>query len=128
MKTVTVKKEQLLATLEENKITHKRDFEIAWQAFHEKAVENLESLLGAAKNKKLGQEINLHVNLLPPEDHSDDYERAIQMLAWEVGDEVELAEHEFSQLVQDEWGWSRQFKTSNMQYTGSESPSKLNLS
>jgi len=123
MQTVEVTKTQLKKTLEENLETHQKDFEIAWTAFREKAIENFEERLRAIKSARKGEQINLHVGLTVPEDHSEDYVRALEMLKWEVGDTVKLEEHEFQQLVQDDWGWSRSFKFSNMSYTGSESPS-----
>lgn len=124
MKNVTVKKAGLLLQLRENEATHKRDFEIAWDAFQERAIKNFEQKLGALRNAKRGQQIELWVNLEIPEDHSDDYERAIEMLQWEVSDEVVLTEQEFRQFVQDKWTWKDKFTMSNIAYTGSASPSK----
>ena len=56
-----------------------------------------------------------------PENHEDDFTRAIQMLEWEVGDEVMLAEDEFAQFVQDDWGWKQQFRTTGMAYIADSS-------
>jgi hypothetical protein len=124
VESVVVKKDRLLATLQENRKTHQEDFDIAWDAFKEKAIHNFQERLAVLKDLKKGQQVNLHVNLSIPINHVDDYDRAIAMLDWEVGDEVELQQHEFAQLIQDEWAWKAQFTASNVLYTGSASPSK----
>jgi len=123
MQEITVKKDALRSTLRTNRETHVKDFEIAWEAYHAKVVENVEQLLGAAKNARKGTAINLHVNLHAPVNHVEDYDRALEMLDWEVTDEVVLQEHEFAELVQDNWGWKATFSNLNTMYTGSASPS-----
>lgn len=125
MEVVVVKKNRLLETLKENKATHEEDFELAWKGFKEKAIHNFEERLKQLKSLKKGQEINLFVNLDMPQNHADDYQRAIEMLDWEVGDEVELQQREFQQYVQDQWGWTGAVTLSNQMYTGSASPAKL---
>lgn len=124
MKTVTVKKTELLKTLKKNKKSHKEDYDLSWKEFKKRATENFEARLKQVKNLRKGQHIELWVNLELPEDHTSDYDRAIEMLEWEVGDEVTLQEHEFAQFVQDQWGWSGKFAATNQMYTGSVSPSK----
>lgn len=125
MNNVTVKKDQLRATLVENLDTHIKDFEIAWEAYHKAVLSNVESLLKRAKKAKAGQPVDLYLDLETPKNHSDDYERAIEMLDWEQADTVDLTESEFRQLVQDKWSWKGQFEMSNSFYTGSISPSKF---
>lgn len=124
METVNVKKDRLLGALHANRETHQKDFEIAWDAFREKAIANFDQRLKALKQAKRGEKLELYVNLVVPEDHTEDYDRAIEMLDWETGDEVELQQSEFQQLVQDNWGWKQNFTASNIMYTGAASPSK----
>lgn len=128
MQEVTVKKGELLAALKANRETHRADFELAWDGFQEKAIHNFEQRLKQLKDLKRGQQIDLHVNLAVPQDHTEDYDRAIEMLDWEVTDQVTLTEYEFQTLVQDDWQWKQQFTMHNAMYTGSASPSKLKSS
>lgn len=124
MNTVRVKKDLLRTALKGNRATHVKDFEITWEAFRKMAVKNFEARLAGAKKAKRGDPIELWVDLTVPANHVDDYDQALAMLDWEVGDEVELQQHEFSQLVQDNWGWKGGFAQAATFYTASASPSK----
>lgn len=127
MKSVKVDKLVLLDALETSLEDHRRDFVLAYEAFHKKAVENAEARLNSIKaGRKVTQEV-LWINMDIPTDHSEDYERTIEMLSWEIDDAVILTEVEFRQFVQNKWAWSDQFATSNIMYTGSASPSKTGL-
>lgn len=125
MKTVKVNKDDLLEKLVANQETHQKDFELAWDGFRIKAMDNVTAMLDTLKQAISPQQVNLWVNLEAPENHSEDYVRAIEMLAWEVGDEVVLSEAEFRQYVQDLWGWTHAVSMSNIAYTGHEHPSQL---
>jgi hypothetical protein len=127
MKTVTVQKQELLTKLEDNLSHHRADFEIAWDAFQKRAIDNFHAKLALLEDAQRGQQIELWVNLDVPEDHSADYLRAIDMLKWEVGDQVVLTEQEFRQFVQDDWSWKGKFASDNVFYAGSSSPSRASL-
>lgn len=124
MKTVTVNKNALRTTLLENRTTHQDDFELAWEGFKKRAVSELEAYLAVTKRRTPNDNVNDFISFDPPVNHTEDYDRAIEMLDWELSDEVELTEQEFRQLVQDSWAWKQQFTHSNVLYTGSASPSK----
>lgn len=109
MDKVTVKKSELVKIVEENREIHRDEFDEAWDAFKDKAIDNFTELLKAAKNMNKGQEIKLHANLIQPKDHTDDFDRVLKMLQLEVSDEVTLKEDEFSQIVQNDWRWAREF-------------------
>lgn len=123
MKPVKVDKDKLIETLLGNKETHRQDFEIAWEAFRSRAMDNMEAKLHALKNADRGTRVDIWVNLDPPQDHTDDYERVIEMLKWELEDHILLEERDFRAYVQDEWNWTAGFQASAVQYTGSSSPS-----
>lgn len=123
MKQVKVRKDDLVAILEKNMVTHVADFELAWEGYRKAVISNAESLLARAKNVKKNEQVQLYIRLEMPVNHEDDYVRAIEMCEWEVDDEVELSQEEFSQLVQDDWSWKQTFTASNMMYTGEASPS-----
>src|SRR5262245_18528440 len=117
METVTVNKQRLLETLEDNRETHMPDFDLAWEGFRTKAAENLEAKLAALKAAPHATKVDIWVNLEPPEDHAADYDRAMQTLDWHQGEEFELSEAEFRQYVQNQWAWADRFTISNRLYT-----------
>ena len=121
---ITVNKAQLIETLTRNRETHQADFDMAYEGFREKAEANVAALLERIRLAEHGKPIQLWINLEPPTNHVDDYDRAIEMCDWSVDDEIALTELEFRQLVQDDWSWKQQFTASNKLYTGSESPSQ----
>lgn len=47
--------------------------------------------------------------LVEPESHAADYERAIRMLEMSVDTEVKVSDDEFRQLVLNEWHWRPMF-------------------
>lgn len=124
MRTVTVNKAELLTMLESNMKAHEADFLLAWEGFLERAKQENGLVLARLMDAKLGDRPRLSINLEQPENHADDYARAIAMCNWEVASEVQLDESEFRQYVQDEWSWTRGFTVSNMLYAGSERPSR----
>jgi len=124
MKDVKVKKARLLETLENNRDTHQADFDLAYEGFRVKAIENVETLLDRIKNADHGTPVQLWVDLVPPTNHVEDYDRAIEMCSWEIGDELVLSDREFRELVQDRWSWKEEVSVSNRLYTGSASPSR----
>lgn len=111
MQRVTVKKADLLKTLELNMAKHGDEFEEAWENYRKAAIHELEQRLDAVKE---GKPFKLWFNLTAPENHTDDYVRAIEMLDWEIEDEVELTQADFTQFIKDDWGWKSHFiETSN---------------
>lgn len=116
-----VKKADLIETLKANRKAHVEAFEAVWAAFQRKAAKQAERMLAEIQSARQGDHIRLHLSLEVPENHEDDFTRAIQMLEWEVGDEVMLTEYEFAQFVQDDWGWKQQFRTTGMEYIADSS-------
>lgn len=113
----------LLSKLEANRKTHNADFDIAFTRFSERVQSNLEARLKSLRSGSVVTQEMLYINLTMPVNYDADYKRAIEMLDWEVGGEVELTEQEFKQYVQDDWGWKEAVAMSNKLYTGSASPS-----
>lgn len=121
MDQIKVLKKDLLKVLRENKATHRTNFETALDGWYKTCVIELERLLAEAKAGKQKQVI---LNLPRPEDHTAEYDRHIQMLEMDIEDTVELDIQEFSQFVQDDWGWKRQWTTSNSSYMAASKGSK----
>lgn len=113
MRVVKVVAEQLLNKLIENRANHEKDYEDAKTGYLETAKEKLDELLGQVADGIL---INPHLNLTVPDSHLEDYDRAIEMLRWHTEGEIELAEEEFAQYVQDNWSWKHRWTTSNVAY------------
>lgn len=115
MKTVTVRKEDLLERVEANRARHRDIFEKALEGYRNRAVELLEEHIERIRDGKVEK---VHVILPRPEDHTDDYDRVIEMINMSVDDELELDEREFSQYVQDNWMWKNEFLAMSATYTG----------
>ena len=113
MNTIKVHKQQLQEALLGNREKHKETFEKAYEGFRKKVIHNLESRLDQAKN---GGKINLYIGLVEPQDHTEDYNNAIEMLGWHTDEYIEITLKDFRQYVNDDWGWKRDFDTTNASY------------
>ena len=113
MNTITVDKAKLMQTLVENRAKHRDTYFKAIEVYRAKAIEIFEEQLEALKAGKL-PERSLRLPL--PEEHTADYDRAVEMLHWHEGDTVELTEREFAQYVQDDWGWRQTFTANTTSY------------
>lgn len=114
---ITVNKQQLLLTLQANMAAHKDEYEKAVEVYRERFVEQAQrfaedAILAARRHQPFVQ-----FGWLPvPEEHTEDYQRAIEMLEWEIEDEVTLTEVDFGTLVQNQWGWARSFAQNTSSY------------
>lgn len=113
MHTITVLKSNLIETLRQNRDEHKVIVEKAQAVYREKMIEEMERMLAEAK---AGRPIRRAFSLPVPEDHTEDFDRALQMLDWELGHHIELDEVQFAQYVQNEWGWARSFHANTGSY------------
>ena len=113
MKSINVKRTDLLDILKKNRENHRDIFEKAQDIYREQAIQELDRMLSDAKaNKK----IRRFVMLPEPEDHTEDYDRAISMMEMSVDDIIELVETDHSQYVMDNWGWQKSFATNTSSY------------
>jgi hypothetical protein len=113
MNTITVSKNRLIETLRLNRDEHKAIFDKAQAIYREKMIEELDRMLAEAK---AGQPIRRGFTLPVPEDHTEEFDTAIQMLEWETGEEVELVQNEFMNYVENNWGWARSFAANTGSY------------
>lgn len=113
MKTVTVKKEELLSKIKENRDNHRAVFEDALVVYKKRVIEEFEELLDRARK---GERVAHSIGLRQPMDQTREYDQAIAMLEMSVEDEIELTNSEFKCLVLDQWGWKGQFMASNAIY------------
>lgn len=145
---VVMKKEELLNALLENKAKHDEVFAAAvagyWDAAKEtidkkrkelsEAVgyytQDVETQLGRIQKKVDEKEVlphmlsvrslqfNIGLDLVYPEDHTKDYERAIRMMQASIYDNVKLSSEDFSRYVLNDWEWRDSFILSNAGYVG----------
>lgn len=122
MKTVNVNKSELLEILKKNRQEHQEVFREANEKFRKEAATKLEAMM---KDLREGKAFNpTVVNILDvPEDHTAEYDRAIQMLEMSVDAVVAVDAREFACLVQDRWDWSRRWAASNIKYVNANSRS-----
>lgn len=113
MKT-TIQKAKLLTILKENKSNHKKLFLMAVDGFKKEAIGRLEN---KAEEIKLGKLDSVLIHLMFPENHEEDYDRAIKMVEMNTETKILLSEDEFSTLVMDDWKWKQNWLMTNQIYT-----------
>jgi hypothetical protein len=111
--TVVVQKQKLVETLTANRDAHRAIFEEALAGYKARSVELLEQHIERIKKGKVER---IAVSLPVPEDHTDDYDRALTSLEWSIFDEVELSMREFDQYVRDNWSWKGEFTATTSMY------------
>ena len=116
MRTVKVKRDDLLKRIEENRAQHKSVVEEALVNYRIAVIKELDAMLDEAKK---GKKIRRQVRLVEPQDHTADYDRVIDMLTMSTEDVIELDGQSFARYVRDEWEWFGQFADSSRSYTRS---------
>ena len=111
---IHAKKDEILAKLRTNRETHATIVAEARKGYVERARESLRERLDQLESGKI---VSRAFSLEPPQDHSDVYDTAIQMLELATDDVIEMDSTQVRTLVMDQWDWSRQFLTSNAQYS-----------
>jgi len=113
---IQVDRKNLLGRIKTNRDAHRSEFEKAWTGY--------EAAVRLWFEEKI---VEIHAGRMPkttaftgpvPQDHTDDYDRVIDMLEMEIRDELEIDEQQFKMYVRDDWSWKGQFTTSNATYTG----------
>lgn len=80
-------------------------------------IENKEELPAYLSLKAFA--IDLSLGLIYPQDHSQDYDRAIRMMEASIYDEVKLSVDEFDAYVLNNWEWKKNFLATNVGYVNS---------
>jgi hypothetical protein len=124
MEKVRVKPSKLVEKLKENYTRHKQELAAARNLYLKKATEALTkrlTALEAAAKPGRGETVeipNLYFDLSPPDDHTEDYERAISMLEMCEDETVTITATQFAAFVQDRWNWKGAFLDKNRSYMG----------
>jgi hypothetical protein len=113
MENITVDKATLLAKLKANRDEHREMFLQAQDVYRDKMIAELDLALQEARE---GKKIRRSFSLPVPEDHTEDFNTAIQMLEWEQGDQVQLGYGDFQQYVQNQWRWAASFAANTSAY------------
>lgn len=113
MKQVTVNKKDLIDKVQANHDNHRAIFEAALTVYQERLVEYLEARVDDARK---GRKVNHYIDLPVPEDHTNDYDRVLEMLSMEIEDEVTIDASEFARYVMDQWVWREAFLTNSGNY------------
>lgn len=116
MHSVKIKRDELLSIVRENKEKHIKEFNEAVEDFKRAVVKITEENLMLANTGDLAEIAKIKSMPVRPVSYESSYTRAIRMLELSVDAEIELALHDFDQLVQDEWQWKASFTTSNSTY------------
>lgn len=113
-KSVNVSRVQLIENLKENLEVYKLQLQEALEDY--KACITLQ--LQDALNNILREDITLKevtkmvIEFDPPEDHTDDYIDAIEILEYSVDENINLDMDSFKAYIKNEWSWSRSFASS----------------
>lgn len=113
-RTIKVNKQKLIDKIIENKAAHIISYDKAVIAYKVEALKQLAELT----EKVEGGDMTVRLNLTTPIDNKENYDKIIDMFEWEVEEEVELEQSEFTEYVQDETEFARNAFMSNTMYTG----------
>lgn len=113
MENITVNKNDLMKTLRTNQQEHEAQYAAAIVKYREKLIEELDKKLARAKE---GKPVKHQFYLPIPENFTDDFETAIQMLEWAQGDTVDLSYRDFQRFVQNKWEWNDRFASNTTAY------------
>jgi hypothetical protein len=105
----------LRSRVQANRDQHRDVYERAMKGYRKAAVAFFEEQLDKAVR---GELFETYFREPMPEDHTEDYDVVLDMLAMDVRAEVPLSQAEFRQYVRDDWGWKRDFLTTAANYMG----------
>ena len=107
---INVSKTRLLETLRYNRTEHAKELVILRKNYLDTIRGKLET---AEKDLTKVNEIR---HVLPPEDHTKDYDQLIAMLEYADNQNIDLTSSEFDQFVQDNWDWKDRNRNSSSLY------------
>lgn len=126
IKEVKVNRKKLLETLQTNLTSHKAAFEDALAGYYEQKNQKLAALAKATAaadanstddtRRAVHHAYHEFSSLPKPQDHSESYELAIEIMTWEEENEVKLSINDFQCYVRDKWNWKDQFRASVLNY------------
>jgi len=116
MKTVKIKREELLAVVRENKEKHIAEYNESVEDFKKAVVVITKNNLKLVNTGELDSIAKVKNLPAVPTSYEQSYTRAIRMLELSIEDVIELDDTTFNQLVLDEWNWKSNFQLSGSLY------------
>lgn len=113
MQSVRINTQELLAVLRKNRNVHVDDYGEAMEGYREAVIAFLEKKLAEARG---GEKIVLSGFPTEPRSYADQYNTVIRMLEMSDDAVVELTAQEFTQYVEDKWGWKDSFSITTAMY------------
>ena len=117
MKTVNVNREALLSALTENRERHIANHKMATEDRRTSVMDTLRKHL-LIMDVDVNHQMPETLRFPKTQSHEAEYNRAIAMVEMSVDPTVELTQHEFDQLVLDNWSWQQDFMTNAVLYAG----------
>lgn len=106
MPDIEIKKEELLSVLKENLKKHISEVKELLLARQLEINEFFTDEIGKMHDSDQYQPKEM-ISFPLPKDNSKSYEKAIKMVEMSVNDTIVLNEHQFDQLVMDNWHWKQ---------------------
>lgn len=106
MKTIKVKKSDLVTHLTKNMANHILKYDLAMEEYRKALIAELKQKLKLARE---GKRINHTLSVIKPESYVKSYQEAILQLEWNIDEEILLDSTEFQQYVNDNWSWKNLF-------------------
>lgn len=106
MNDVTIKTDDLLAKLKENRDKHIQTYQDAVEGYQKISEEKLTKALKKVQSGEMISSVKLSV----PRSHEEQYDEAIAMLEMSVDKETKLSRYEFNNYVLDSWVSSEEKK------------------
>jgi hypothetical protein len=116
MRSVKVKKQELMTILHANKAKHVAEYAESVEDYKNAAVKLAAEHVSLASSGDLNQIAKIRAMPQTPVSYEDSYNRAIRMMELSVDDIIELEDQIFNQLVLDEWSWKNQFTATSALY------------
>lgn len=114
MNAVRVKKVELLDILRTNRAMHAHGYKAAVDGYRQTALAAADVAFTRMRRRieklRSGEVVamaSIRFDLAPPENHTEDYDRAIKMLEMSVDEVVDLDARSFESLVNDNWAWKK---------------------
>lgn len=140
-RTVEVNRQQLIATLIENKEKHVAEYNEAMAGYKSVLLTKIDQAFAKAradmdtkytKIKSKVEQLNdsdianqrdsftlvdeIRVEMKVPRSYAEEYDAAIDMAKWDVRETLELTHAEFTCFVRDKWEWKSGFEAVSMLY------------
>lgn len=111
-----VERTKLLRILTGNRDQHRAIYEEALDKYKTRAIEEFQARIERIRR---GDPFDLYVRLPVPEDHTEDYDRIIQLLEMSSDDTIELDDADITTYVNDDWQWKKAWLANTASYTQS---------